>query len=186
MEDCSICHSELKNQVYMTCGSKHPFCFECLLKSVEATKELKSCPLCRGGDKFIMVDQACNQIEGDHESYYSLHNFKKSIPILQKVLKQETSNTCLVSDKILIAYIKNKKQLEFSKILLSHKYEIDEILSFIRWEKEKDIRDDVCDFLSNIAVDVLYRGNGGGAPQNQPNMSRQTDQQLRSMFDQMF
>ena len=39
----------------MTCSSQHPFCFKCLLQSVEANTELKSCPNCRGGDKFIML-----------------------------------------------------------------------------------------------------------------------------------
>jgi hypothetical protein len=165
IEECSICQSTIIDKIHMTCSSRHPYCFECLLKSVETTLELKSCPLCRGGDKFIMLDNL-ETISSDN--FYSLYMFKKSIPIIQKVMKEKQTNTCLISDKMLLFYVNNKIQLEFSRIL-KEEYETDEIIPIIRWNSEtqgsNSNSSDLGNFFSNIASELVFGQNGGHTPQ---------------------
>lgn len=155
VEECSICQSTVIDKVQMTCSSKHHYCFECLLKSVETTLELKSCPLCRGGNKFIMLN---NLETADSDNFYSLFMFKKSIPIIQKVIKEKQTNTCLISDKILLFYVNNKIQLEFTRIL-KEEFDTDEIIPIIKWnlepsEVETDLSE-IGDFLGNIASELV-------------------------------
>lgn len=162
---CSICHSEIVDKVYMTCSAKHPFCFKCLLQSVEATNELKNCPNCRGGDKFIMIESDTSESTND---FYTLNYFKKSIPILQKILNDNnvTPNSCLISEYLLISYTKNKKQLEIVHKLLSQDYKIADLIPLIRWYEKRSMDDIGMEFIGSIASDFL---NGfTGAPSNFP------------------
>ncbi len=155
MEDCPICHSEIKGKVFMTCSSKHAFCFECILKSVESSKELKNCPMCRGGgeNKYILIDS--NTVDENPENFYSISRFKKSFPIIQRILKVDVSqNSCLVSDKLLLTYVKNKKQLEFADIL-SRTFPIDEIIPLIRWNKGQEISGELSDLMGAVATEIF-------------------------------
>ncbi len=168
MEDCPICQSEIKEKVFMTCSSKHAFCFECILKSVESTKELKNCPMCRGGgeNKYILIES--DKTDENQENFYSISRFKKSMPIIQKILKVGVSqNSCLVSDKLLLAYVKNKKQLDFTEVL-SKNYTIDEIIPFIKWNRGHEFSGDLSDLMGAVATEVflgsLMERGGSGTP----------------------
>jgi len=133
--DCSICYNQIIDKVYMTCNSQHPFCFRCLLESVEVSSELKYCPNCRGGDKFILLS---NNSTSTGVGFYSLDYFKKSLPILQKMLGIIT-NTCLVSEAILVFYVKNKKQLDIAHELIALDYSIDDVSSLIKWNDQRNL-----------------------------------------------
>ncbi len=154
MEECPICHSEINEKVFMTCSSKHAFCFECILKSVESSKELKNCPMCRGGDnKYILIDS--NISDKNSENFYSIARFKKSLPIIQRILKTEVShNSCLVSDRLLLTYAKNKKQLELVDILIKS-YPSDDIFPFIKWNKGHEIAIDLSDLMGAMATEIF-------------------------------
>lgn len=131
--DCSVCYNPIIDKVLMTCTSQHQFCFKCLLKNVEANLELKSCPNCRGGDKFIMLT---NETESEDTGFYSLKYFKKSLPILKKILGDSVINSCLISEIILVYYVKNKKQLDIAhKLIIDNN--MDDIIPFIKWNKKR-------------------------------------------------
>jgi hypothetical protein len=140
MEECPICQSEIKEKVSMTCSAKHSFCFECILKSVESCKELKNCPMCRGGGENKSILLESESICKNSENFYSVSKFKKFIPIIQKILNTEekSQNSCLISDSVLLTYVKNKKQLEFADIL-SKTYSIDEIFPLIKWTDQTSL-----------------------------------------------
>jgi hypothetical protein len=150
---CSICLSDIIDKVYLTCSAKHPFCFRCLIQSIEVTNELKNCPLCKGGDKFIMVDMS--KLE-DNNNFYSLSYFKKSIPFLKKILNDNIgSNSCLVSEQVLITYVNNKKQLSVAHKLLDSSYEINEIISLIRWDEKGVYTDKFSNHVNTFATDLM-------------------------------
>ncbi len=158
--ECSICFSQSVDKVSMTCSSQHSFCFKCLLQNIEANNKLKSCPNCRGGDKFIMLTPnpttSGTPITSGTNGFYSLNYFKKSLPIMQKILKDNiTINTCLISEIILICYIKNKKQLEIAHKLLSLEESIDSIVSIIRWDERKNLEDIGVEIFNGLATNGL-------------------------------
>lgn len=158
--ECSICQSELKDKINMSCGAQHEFCFECILKNVEITGELRTCPLCNGGDKFIIL--GVNQQHQHTDNYYSTYLFVKSLPIIKKILKDKSQNTCVISEKILQFYISNKTQLEFVHTL-NKDYELDEIIKYIRWELSTN---NITDVMMGLAGDYIF-GSGGFNGQNQ-------------------
>ena len=84
--ECSICQNEVFDKVMMTCKSAHAFCFKCILQYVEKNMALKSCPNCRGGNKYILIptDNEEPVLQQEYE-FYSLNSFQESLPILQKV-----------------------------------------------------------------------------------------------------
>jgi hypothetical protein len=158
--DCSICYSKIVDKVFMTCISQHPFCFKCLLRTVETNSELKGCPLCRGGDKYIMLtnDNIDTQII-PVDDFYSLTYFKKSLPILQKYLGDDvTVNTCLISEIMLLCYIKNIKQLDITHKLMTLNYKIDDIIPLIRWNGMKSIEETGIEFVGNLFSELLGTG----------------------------
>lgn len=141
--ECSICFGPIVDKVSMTCSSQHSFCFKCLLRAIEVTSELNSCPNCRGGDKYIMIT---NGTGPTGSGFYSLEYFKKSLPFLQKILGDSViANTCLISEIILICYIKNQKQLNLAHKLLSNGIDdpisIDDIVPFIKWDEKRNLED---------------------------------------------
>ncbi len=175
MEECPICHSEIKDKVYMTCSSRHAFCFECILKGVEASNELKNCPMCRGGgfDRYILVDNNENICDNTN-NFYSISNFKRSLPIVQKILELDPGqNSCLISEKLLLFYVKNKSQIEYTNIL-NNKYSIDEIIPVIKWNMKNESGENVIvnDLLGTLASGLFtgqhpYVLGGSGAPYQQ-------------------
>ena len=58
--ECAICYKPIVDKVSRTCSSQHPFCFQCVLSTIEANAELGTCASCRGGDKFIMLNSEIN------------------------------------------------------------------------------------------------------------------------------
>ncbi len=134
--ECSVCFNQIVDKIFMTCSSQHSFCFKCILQNIEANSELKSCPNCRGGDKFIMLTNDLNTTGAN--GFYSLEYFKKSLPIMQKILGDSiTINTCLVSENILVCYVKNKKQLDIAHKLVSLGESIDAIVAILKWDEKK-------------------------------------------------
>lgn len=153
--DCTICHNEIYHRTMMTCKATHSFCFKCILEYVEKNTELKSCPNCRGGNKFIIIP-----IESNEESnvevttsdisvttnnkkispkfdFYSLDTFKGSLPILQKIKKLDSDNSCLVSESTLLLYINNKEPLCLASRILKSKefnYEIEDLVKIFKWK----------------------------------------------------
>jgi hypothetical protein len=109
MSECSICHEEVSDRVMMTCKAAHSFCFKCILIYVEKNMALKSCPNCRGGNKFIMIptDNEETETETSIFDFYSLRSFKESLSILQKIKKLDSDNSCLVPESVLLLYIRN-------------------------------------------------------------------------------
>ena len=147
----------------MTCSAKHPFCFKCLLLSVEATNELKNCPMCRGGDKYIKLENAEGQESSD---FYTLSYFKKSIPILQKILNENISaNSCLVSEYLLINYVKNKKQLDIVLKLFAQDYKLSDLIPLIKWNERKSMDDIGGEFLGNLISAAANDFFGGPPPE---------------------
>jgi hypothetical protein len=162
MSECAICQSEIKDKVNMSCGSQHAFCFECVLKNIEVTGELRTCPLCNGGDKFIILD--INHQHQNTDNYYSIYLFVKSLPVIKKNLKDKSQNTCIVPEKILQFYINNKTQLEFVHTL-NKDYELDEIIKYIKWDSMSNIdMADMADIVMGLAGDYIFGsgGNSGG------------------------
>lgn len=168
MTVCSICHSEIKDKVNMSCGSQHEYCFSCILKGIEVIGELRSCSLCNGGDKFIIIDFNSHKEETDE--YFSIYLFKKSLPIIKKIIKDKSQNTCIVSEKILQFYVHNKTQLEFFHIL-NKDYEQDEIIKQIKWDHVSSMNQtEISDLLMGMAGDYILgstntqrtTNNGGG------------------------
>jgi hypothetical protein len=163
--ECSICYNPIIDKVFMTCSSQHPFCFKCLLQNVEANSELKSCPNCRGGDKFIMLT---NETIPSGTGFYSLDYFKKSLPILQKILGDSvTANTCLISELILVCYVKNKKQLNIAHKLISSGDSIDDIVPFIKWDEKRSLEDIGIEVVGGL-VDFFTSGTPMGTPMGMP------------------
>jgi hypothetical protein len=156
MSECSICQSDIKDKIKMSCGSQHEYCFECILKNIEVTGELRTCPLCNGGDKFIIFD--VNQQYHSTDNYYSIYLFTKSLPVIKKILKDKSQNTCIVSEKILQFYIKNKIQLEFVQTL-NKDYELDEIVKYIKFHFIY-----VDEIIDTIIGDYIYGGSAGNNP----------------------
>ena len=68
--------------------------------------------------------------------------FKKSLPILQKILKNNvTTNTCLISEIILVCYVKNKKQLDLAHKLMNIGETLETVVSGIKWDEKKSFED---------------------------------------------
>jgi len=145
--NCPICHSEITDKVHMTCKAMHSFCFKCILKCVEKTSKLTVCPLCRGGEKFIILDSNVRECD----EFGSTCHLMKSVSILQKVLSMNLStNSCIVSESLLINYIKNKKQLELAHKLLNENYKIEDIILLIKWDSKKSFENMGSDFVSDF------------------------------------
>lgn len=173
--ECSLCSEEMIDKVFMTCSTQHSFCFKCLLKSVEVNSELKSCPNCRGGDKFIMLT---NNINTEINDFYSLNYFKKSLPILQKILNNGvTINTCLISEILLVSYIKNKKQIEVCHKLLELDYKLDDLISLIKWNGKRNLEEIGMEFLGNLATDLFPEVSSYQRPRNEQSNDFQTQSQ---------
>ena len=155
MSECSICKCEIIDKVSITCSATHSFCFKCVLDYIKQNNGLKGCPLCRGGDRFILIQQNQNHV-GDDKSFthnfFSLKYFVASLPILQKIMdKDNLSNSCIISDDVILTYISNQKQIEMTRELLKV-YKLDQIFSFIKWTKKKqpisqDIGHDVLNMM---------------------------------------
>jgi len=152
--ECSICYNPIVDKVSMTCSSQHTFCFKCLLKSIETNHELKSCPNCRGGDKFIMITGDLGSTEVN--DFHTLVYFKKSLPLLQKILNDSVNvNTCLISELLLVCYVRNKKQLDIAHRLLGLDYKIEDIVPLIKWDSKNNFEDMGLDFLTNLATEMF-------------------------------
>ena len=210
MTECSICQSTIVDKVLMTCKYTHAFCFKCILKYVEQNGELKSCPNCRGGDKFIMVqsfDQSDNvgdQLDhvGDQsnqeDEFYTINFFRKSIPFLEKIIKTNFQNSCLISESSLLAFIRNKDQLKLVNVIISNsnEYSIENLSKLIKWSfydrlsnrtnrpqtrppySDLDNSSSVETDLSNVLMNAMrsmyeYYPNDQNGP-NDPNVDRHT------------
>ena len=178
--ECSICFNPIVDKVLMTCSTQHAFCFKCLLGIIEANSELKGCPNCRGGDKFIMLTTEANS-----SGFYSLDYFRKSLPILQKILGDNViANTCLVSELILVCYVKNKKQLNIAHKLISSddtgrglKEVIEDIVPYIKWDEKKSIENIGLEMIGGLA-EFLGMPPHTHEPQPPPN-TRPSEQRRR-------
>ncbi len=145
MTECSLCNEQMIDKVSMTCTAQHSFCFKCILKNIEVNSTLKTCPNCRGGDKFIVFPNISPNNLGGSNDFYSLVYFTKSLPIIQKILNYQ-GNSCLISENILLFYIKNKKQIDIAHKLIPD-YKIDDLILLIKWDKQPD--------LLNLASDAF-------------------------------
>ncbi len=143
--ECSICYNQIVDKVTMTCSGQHTFCFKCIIEYVDANSELGNCPNCRGGQSYIMLG---NEASSTNTDFYSLYYFKKCIPILQKIL-QDSTNSCLISETMLITYLKNKKQLDIAHKLLSSGETIDTVVTVIKWN-EKNVIDMGAETIGSI------------------------------------
>lgn len=180
MSECSICQSEIKDKVNMSCGSQHEYCFECILKSVEVTGELRTCSLCNGGDKFIILD--INKQYQNTDNYYSIYLFVKSLPVIKKIIKDKSQNTCVVSERILQFYINNKTQLEFLHTL-NKDYELDEIIKYIKWENTRD--SEYADVITGIVGDYIFGSgynNQGSSPGTNHGLGRGRGNVMYTMY----
>lgn len=152
--ECSICYNQIQDKVSMTCGSQHAFCFKCILQYIEANQELKNCPNCRGGEKFIMISSEPSS--GTNNDFYSLDYFKKSMPVLQKVLQDSTvSNTCLIAEVLLVSYVKNKKQLDIAHKLINIGESVDTLVPLIKWDSIESSFGSIPAELGNIFSSVF-------------------------------
>lgn len=156
--ECTLCNLEMVDKVYTTCSAKHAFCFSCILKNIEITNEIKPCPLCRGGEKYIMIENVPNTIQRDSDNFYSLDYFRKSIPILQKILSDNnvSPNSCLLSEQLLVTYVKNRKQLEIAhKLLVQDNYKIPDIIPLIKWYEKRGFDEIGAEIFTNIANEIF-------------------------------
>lgn len=151
--ECSICFNQIHDKVSMTCASQHMFCFKCIVQYIEANSELKNCPNCRGGDKFIMITS--DLVHTNTNDFYSLDHFKKSIPLLQKILQDSVvSNTCLISEMLLVCYVKNKKQLEIAHKLLNIGEQMDTVVNVIKWDSYDHVPDSVGNIFNILRPEI--------------------------------
>jgi hypothetical protein len=117
-----------------------------------------------------MLTNESNTSNGTN-GFYSLEYFKKSLPILQRILGDSvTANTCLISEIILVCYAKNKKQLDIAHKLISQEYKIDEIVPLIRWDEKRSLEDLGVEVISGIAEFF-------GAPRPSPSPEREQRRQ---------
>jgi hypothetical protein len=137
---CFKCFNQIVDKVNMTCSEQHSFCFKCLLDLIEADSEqLKVCPRCRGGDKYIILG---NDLVSTGTGFYSLNYFKKTLPILQKFFGDNVNtDTCLIPEIVLVYYVINKKQIEVAHQLISLNYSIDDAFSLINWDEKRTLED---------------------------------------------
>jgi Zinc finger, C3HC4 type (RING finger) len=144
--ECSICMDQITEPVKMTCSSQHSFCFKCIIKSVEATSELKPCAMCRGGNKYIINDQSIK------------NHFFESLPMINKLTGNQYTNSCLVSEASLVFYSKNKKQLELFSRLAETEEDLNEIVKCIKWERpiSAGARSIFGDIFNNSEFNELY------------------------------
>lgn len=132
LEECPICYDkEGIDRVFLTCAAKHSICFKCALDGIEHNKKLNVCPLCKGGTKYIIIGDSSAKLM----DFYNLSYFKKLLPILIKIINDKSSNTCLISEDLLLSYIENKKQLEIASKLLDSGLSVDDIFNTIKWTK---------------------------------------------------
>jgi hypothetical protein len=140
-KECPICQASFKDPVKMTCKASHEFCFSCIIQWVSTKGSLESCPLCRGGDKFIIMGDNPTRKE---YSYNSLNHFLLSKKILQKVLFiKNNENTCLIPERLLLTYVKNKDQIELA---LGSRMSSDKLIKLINWDIP--VSDDCCSICS--------------------------------------
>jgi len=116
-DDCFICQQPIVDEANFTCPAAHGCCFRCILEYIEKNKELKTCPICRGGLKFITLGPnyyTDNNITADIDPFYTIQNFKECLPILYKILNIK-EESYLISEELILLYQKNKKQLQLIK-----------------------------------------------------------------------
>ncbi len=136
---CSICFNNIVDKVSMTCQATHSFCFKCLLENIRVNKQLKSCPLCMGGDKFILMS---DNYDKESTDFYSINQLLKHKNIINRIMNEkDNSNSCLLSEKMLLVYILNKKQIEIYDKLISSGESIDDIYNYIKWSKQSEVVD---------------------------------------------
>lgn len=135
---CSICMQTFVDPVYMSCMASHEFCFKCILTWVEGKEKIEnSCPICRGGDTCILLSNIKPVKNREHPSLY---HFLKNKVILEKVLRlPNNENSCVISDKLIFLYLKNKKQLELLNTynistIYEESYQLYEMIDIIRWD----------------------------------------------------
>jgi hypothetical protein len=176
--DCAICQGNIIDKVQMTCGAAHSYCFKCILKNIEVTKELQPCALCRGGDKviFMLPDNQDPLNISSENDFYSIKYFTKSRPILNKIIGESETSSCLLSEKILLTYLKNRKQIEITAKLIECGYKLEDIYAIIKWngigsEIENDDWGDIGTFIDSFANNSGRYYTVGGTV-NYPNIIR--------------
>lgn len=178
---CSICQENVVEPVRLTCRASHSFCFGCILDYIENNKELKNCPSCRGGGKYILLPDKDSSEENSQGStsnevtFKSLKNFHNSLPILQKI-KNIESNSCLISDDILYLYISNKDQIELINEIIKNRKEngiavsesdTDKLIKLIRWKTSSGSLNDLAgDMIGQFVMDNIFGSSSG--PREQP------------------
>lgn len=115
---CSICQSESNDEVIMTCGGMHSYCFKCIFSWIEKKKNL-ICPNCRKTCSHLIIPKVRND---------DIKSFIEDIRLLRDPRRHHDSNcycyldqlenTCLYSKWIVAAYIENKVQLKIYKVLV--------------------------------------------------------------------
>lgn len=144
-DKCSICHLKIQDSVSMACKGMHSFCFLCIITWIGQQKKLDCCPICRGGDKYIIIKNT--EINNKNYLYNTLSHFSLCKPILEKILRETTNeNSCLVSERVVLTYIKNEKQLQ---LLFESKMPLEDLMYIINWEKSARERCYSCNLTSS-------------------------------------
>ncbi len=135
MSTCPICKENVVDAVYTTCSARHSFCFSCILGMVP-TSETLSCPVCRGGNEYIIVDNI-NKFDANDTDYNSLKSFIKYKKVIMALASDDKNhNCCLVSTECLLFYINNKEQFELLEFI-SSKYELSNAIKLIKWSNTR-------------------------------------------------
>jgi hypothetical protein len=114
---CSICQSESNDEVIMTCGGMHSYCFKCIFSWIEKKKNL-ICPNCRKTCSHLIIPKVRNE---------DIKSFIEDIRLLRDPRRHDSNcycyqdqfdNTCLYPKWIIAAYMENKVQLKIYKVLI--------------------------------------------------------------------
>jgi hypothetical protein len=131
---CTICN-ERDSEVSMTCAIMHSYCFECVKKWTESSKEI-SCPNCRKVCSSIVL----LPIDREKRSK-ELQNFIDSVKIIPNprrhghdctCFEKDFDNTAIYPDWTIQHYVDNQNQLELytsNKEKYGHK----ELSQLINW-----------------------------------------------------
>ena len=168
-DQCTICQDRVKDEIKMTCEASHSFCFKCILQDVETHGLLKPCPNCRNGLKFIlMLNKLKNDVVNNvSDPFYSTKYFEECLPILNKIVKDNGQKSCLISEEILLLYIKNKKQLKIAK-----QFNIEEVFDTIKWVKPIKSTSNRGGLIDITNIMNGLQGPQQGPPQGSPQVPR--------------
>ena len=161
--ECTICQEPVTDEIKMTCAASHSFCFKCILKDVETNGQLKPCPNCQTGLKYILVLNRSKNVNNSTEPFYTIKFFEECLPLLNKIALSgpDSEKSCLISEFTLLLYIKNKKQLKHVKQCITNGSDIDDIFDLIKWIRPQG-RSSLS--LPQSFSNILFNSGSGSGP----------------------